>query len=495
MFQMNEGLDAVLIAPSPRQLADTLGRAAKAANLRCRSALVKVGAAEAAELGRAMAADAEGCRQWLPDASGGREDNRSVVAAAWWTDRVGRRHVRVKGARWSFQYGSKDVANTLCPYEQPRPPLWMVYPDSTWIANAGGGERVLVACPCGEAGTPERVGWMGGCCAACHDRREEGQEVPGPVRLTPTRSFSSLADPVSFSPDGRLLARVTYGGAVLVLDLETGEEPSRQLDHSEWHVGMDTGDVAFLPDGRTLAMTGRNAVLLLDVQTGERREGPPPDQYLKRLAVSPDGSLIAVAGGADRFAVWRMRNGARLFRISVDDCGPIVTCAAFTQDGTHLAVGCGDGTARLWDVETGREAACWGGEAESARGIQELAVSPDGRLLATLHAAMADNLFLRDMRTGEVRATWTLDRRGYHPRSWLRLIAFSPDGRTLAASERDGVVRFFDVAGGPAVGLALSPKPEIRGLAFQPGGRWLAAAGEGGSVSLWPWAELLAAMK
>src|SRR5689334_20837212 len=70
----------------------------------------------------------------------------------------------------------------------------------------------------------------------------------------------------------------------------------------------------------------------------------------------------------------------------------------------------------------------------------EQAPLPDGRLLATLADEMKNNLLLRDFSTGAIRATWTLDRRRYHARRWLRLIAFSPDSRTLAASERDGVV-------------------------------------------------------
>jgi WD40 repeat protein len=164
----------------------------------------------------------------------------------------------------------------------------------------------------------------------------------------------------------------------------------------------------------------------------------------------------------------------------------------FSPDGRHLAVGCTDGTTRLWDVAARREVARWGMAPESTGGIVELAVSPDGRLLATLADAMENNLLLRDFPKGTFRAAWTLDRQRYHPRHWLRLIAFSPDSRTLAASEREGVLKFHDVAGGPTVRLASGPKPEVMALAFHPKGRWLATSGEGDWIKLWPWEELLA---
>jgi hypothetical protein len=496
MHQRNEGFDTILVAPSPQTLADALGRATKVANLRCRNALVQLSPEETEELCQNVADASEGFRQWLGSAEGaGREAHRSAVAVAWWTDRLGRRHVRVKGARWSFTYGQEGESNTLCPFEQTRPPVWMIYPDFIYLADAGSGQRVLAACPCGEAGTPEEIGWMGECCTACHDRREEGQATPEPIHLTapPRRSWTSLGTPMSFSADGKRLARVTNVGVVLIHDLESRETAHWPLRKDEWFLVADRGDLGFLPDGRTLALTGCKAVLLLDSHTGERRQGPPAGPYLERLTVSADGSLIATSS-SDRFTVWDLATNEPLFALSPDDRG-LEVCAAFSPDGKHLALGCADGTARLWDVKARREVKRWGEVSESRRGIVELAVSPDGRRLATLADDVENNLLLRDLPKGTLRATLTLDRQGYHPRNWLRLIAFSPDSQTLAASEKDGVVKCYDVAGGPTVSLVSAPEPEVMALAFQPTGRWLATAGEGDWIKLWPWEGLLAAAR
>jgi hypothetical protein len=494
MYQRNEGFDTILVAPKTQALAGALGRATKAANLRCRSALVRLNPGEGEDLCRAVSITTEGFRQWLAAADGPRrDDHRSAVAVAWWTDRLGRRHVRVKGARWSFTYGSKEECNTLCPHPQSRPPLWMIYPELIYLADVGAGECVLAACPCGEVGTPEEIGWMGDCCAVCHDRCEEGLAVPAPILLhtPPRRSWTSLGDPISFSADGKRLARVMYDGAVLIHDLQNGEtfsaEGTRPL--------LGTGDLAFLPDGRTVALTGPQSVLLLDTHSGKRREGPPAGTYLKRLTVSPDGNLIGVTASPDQFAVWNLRTNEPLFALSPRDGGPYVACAAFSPDGEHLVGGCADGTTRLWAAATGREVARWDGGPESSRGIVELAVSPDGRFLATLTDDLENNLVLRDLPKGAIRATWTLDRQRYHPDTWLRLIAFSLDSQTLAASERDGVLKFYDVASGPTVSLVSGPRPEAMALAFCPAGRWLATTGEGDWIKLWPWEGLLAAAR
>jgi hypothetical protein len=496
MFQTNEGYDTVLVAPSPKALTDALARATKAANLRCRNALAQVGPEEVEKFARKVARTPEGFRQWLgPEEAPRRDDHRSAVAAAWWTDRLGRKHVRLKGARWSFNYGDQRVTNSLCPYRQKRPPLWMIYPDHVYVADAGAGRLVLAACGCGEAGTAEELGWMGDCCSACHDRREEGQATPRMARLPtpPSRSSTSLGNPTAFSADGQRLARSTCDGVVLVHDLEGGASSQWPLTRSERNL-IDQSDLAFLPNGHTLVLTAKENVVLLDSRTGERQQSFAAGGYLHRLTASPDGRLVAINSSSDRLAVFDLRSDKRLFGVAHGSEGPGVQCAAFTTDSRRLSVGCGDGTVRVWDVAGRREVARWDGPAGRSGGVAELAVSPDGRFVAALTNDLKDNLTLRDAHSGSARATWTLGRQGYHPRYWLRLIAFSHDSRTLAASEKDGVVKFYDVAGGPPVSLASEPE-EVMGLAFCPAGRWLATTGGGDRIKLWPWEALLAAAR
>ncbi len=65
-------------------------------------------------------------------------------------------------------------------------------------------------------------------------------------------------------------------------------------------------------------------------------------------------------------------------------------------------------------------------------------------------------------------------------------MAFSPDGLTLAAAGRDGLIRFFDIAAGTDLSNA---KATHRGgascVAFSPDGKTVVSGGFDGSVQFW----------
>src|SRR5262245_49785836 len=94
--------DRVLIDPTPKALEAALAEAAKAANGRARLRCLDWPPPDLAAFRDACQAP-EGLRQWgggAPDEPSG--EARSVLAVAWWTDWVGRKHVRVVGRRGAF---------------------------------------------------------------------------------------------------------------------------------------------------------------------------------------------------------------------------------------------------------------------------------------------------------------------------------------------------------------------------------------------------------
>jgi WD40 repeat protein len=108
--------------------------------------------------------------------------------------------------------------------------------------------------------------------------------------------------------------------------------------------------------------------------------------------------------------------------------------------------------------------------------VNSVAVSPDGALIATA----AEGVRLYDARTGALlRAIGSAGDRG---------VAFSPDGRTLAAAgfHMDKLVGIFDVQTGKRLqSLAGHTEWEIDALAFSPDGKLLASTGVDKQILVW----------
>jgi WD40 repeat protein len=109
--------------------------------------------------------------------------------------------------------------------------------------------------------------------------------------------------------------------------------------------------------------------------------------------------------------------------------------------------------------------------------VQALAFSPDGRLLAA--GASSGLVQLRSGATGELLHTLI----GHRPT--VASVAFSPDGRTLISAGMDHIVRSWDANNGRLVGQADRGNRWIWSVAFSPDGHTIAAASDDDTISLW----------
>jgi len=192
---------------------------------------------------------------------------------------------------------------------------------------------------------------------------------------------------------------------------------------------------------------------------------------LDAVAFSPDGRRLLSSGDDEAARIWDVETGVELFSLLGNKAR--TRGAAWFPDGRRVVTASDDHTVRIWDASTGGELAVLKSNYGRAYAV---AVSPDGKWIASGHSDGAVTLWASSGE-GEPRA---------FPAHRLRVscLAFSPDSKWLAAgSYVDGKV--FDVSSGRELATLEGSWGEIRAVAFSPDGKRIAAASSDSVAHLW----------
>jgi WD40 repeat protein/tRNA A-37 threonylcarbamoyl transferase component Bud32 len=268
------------------------------------------------------------------------------------------------------------------------------------------------------------------CAAFSPDGRRLAVAGDKAVRIVDARSgkvILTLAElpgkgnGLAFSPDGQRLAAAGADGMVVLWDAGTGKKALACKGHRGSVLRL-----AFSPDGRCLASTGQDhTVRVWDASSGkELCTYTGHAEQVHGVAFSPDGKRLATAGEDRTVTVWTAGSGQVLFVLR-GHAAP-VQAVTFSPEGRRLLSVAEDGTVKVWDALTG------GQGLRLAGGSSGLAMSPDGRRLATASPAEAGAVLVWDAATGQPVRTL----RGH--RGPVVRLAFSADGnRLLAAGFRE----------------------------------------------------------
>lgn len=277
-------------------------------------------------------------------------------------------------------------------------------------------------------------------------------------------------------------------GGVIGSEPITAENASQLSEMSRWGEGVPSG-LAWSSDDRLLAIATSLGVYLYDAQGMKRLDMLSTPGWSNSVAFSPDGKFVAAGGWDYAVTIWSVadvnENGCPQdgcpVQAKFENLSSGVVSIAFSDDDARLAAAMSDGKVYVWDIQANNLLYVIG---DNQGGASSTAFSPDSKLLVSgdgqgvLHMYNAkDGSLLQKLGSPRDSAD-------------LNSLAFSPDGRLLAAASNDKNIYLIKVnpdntLDEASIKTLIGHDGGVITLAFSPDGGLLASGGWDATLRLW----------
>jgi WD40 repeat protein len=314
-----------------------------------------------------------------------------------------------------------------------------------------------------------------------------GDALPaGAVARLGSVRFRHQCCAVTYSADGKLLVSVDHGGGLRIWDADTGMELGRYVPKlnklkrqgNDYIIGSDHAEftsASISPDDKTVAVgCADHTVRLIDVESqkelrvlGSHYVEDSKARHRTAVCYSPDGKFVVSGDAADgTVRVWNPASGEELHRwFGLDDLWTVAVAA----DNNTVAVAAGRAGVHLYDFKNKKLVQARKDGASSVRGV---AFSKDGKQL--VYGDTKGNLRVWDMQKDSEPRDMATPWSEPGEKEPILKVAFSPDGKSVAAVSKEEYCRTYDIATGEAV-LELAPWWG-EDLAYAPNGKTIATS-------------------